>query len=338
MKATKIFAAALAAALCLLAAGCGQPSASSAAHSQAAAAQGAPASAGQAASAQPADWSFTDALHRQVTIPAAPKKVAALYGSFAEAWKLAGGELAGTTEDAVSERKMDLGDDVQVVGSATEPNLEQVLALNPDFVILSSETSAHVKLDQPLTQANIPHAYFSAMQYTEYIDMMKGFTRLTGRPDLYEKNAAAVERQIADVLARVPKDKPAPTALLIRAYSTGARAKGDDNVAGAILRDLGADNMVSRHQNLLEDISIEAVIQEDPDFIFVTTMGKDTQKALDILKNGVQANPAWAGLSAVKNGRYLVLPKDLFHYKPNARWGESYAYLAKILYPDAFAS
>ena len=63
-------------------------------------------------------------------------------------------------------------------------------------------------------------------------------------------------------------------------------------------------------------------------------MGKDTQKALDALAAGIQANPAWNSLSAVQNGRYVVLPSDLFHYKPNARWGESYEYLAKILYPQ----
>ena len=50
-----------------------------------------------------------------------------------------------------------------------------------------------------------------------------------------------------------------------------------------------------------------------------------------------ESNPAWTGLSAVRNGRYVLLPRDLFHYKPNARWGERYAYLAKILYPDLAA-
>jgi len=30
-----------------------------------------------------------------------------------------------------------------------------------------------------------------------------------------------------------------------------------------------------------------------------------------------------------------VLNKELFHYKPNARWGESYEILANILYPAA---
>ena len=33
---------------------------------------------------------------------------------------------------------------------------------------------------------------------------------------------------------------------------------------------------------------------------------------------------------------YIVLPKDLFHYKPNNRWGESYQYLGEILYPELF--
>ena len=61
-------------------------------------------------------------------------------------------------------------------------------------------------------------------------------------------------------------------------------------------------------------------------------MGKESA-ALEALESGIMANPAWEGLTAVKNDRVEVLPKDLFHYKPNARWGESYAYLAKILYP-----
>lgn len=338
-------AAVLAVALLGLAAGCGQPGTASGGSSAASETQSVTGSTASAAAASqasqtatPADWSFTDALNRKVTIHAAPKRVVSLYGSFAEAWTLAGGAVVGTTQDAISERKMKFGDDVKVIGTNETLNMEQILALNPDFVILTSELSAQVKLDQSLTQANIPHAYFSCMTYQEYLDMMKGFTTLTGRPDLYEKNAAPVQKQVEAVIDKVPKDKPKPTAVLVRAYSTGAKAKGDDNVAGAIMKDLGVDNIVTRHQDLLEDISIEAIIQEDPDFIFVTTMGSDTQKALDTLKNGIEANPAWSGLKAVKENHYIVLPKDLFHYKPNTRWGESYEYLAKILYPDVFGS
>ena len=59
------------------------------------------------------------------------------------------------------------------------------------------------------------------------------------------------------------------------------------------------------------------------------------EDAMAYMEQTFQQNPAWAGLSAVQADRYILLPRDLFHYKPNARWGESYAYLANILYPKA---
>ena len=70
------------------------------------------------------------------------------------------------------------------------------------------------------------------------------------------------------------------------------------------------------------------------DNIKIGKINIDEEQALAYLEEHFESNPAWAGLSAVQSGRYLLLPKELFHYKPNARWGESYAYLAEILYPD----
>ena len=107
-----------------------------------------------------------------------------------------------------------------------------------------------------------------------------------------------------------------------------------DNLAGVMLHDLGVWNIVDQHPSLLEDLSMEEILAEDPDFIFVTVMGSSTEKALNALAEGIQQNPAWQSLSAVQNGRYVILPGELFHYKPNKRWGESYEYLADILYPE----
>lgn len=81
---------------------------------------------------------------------------------------------------------------------------------------------------------------------------------------------------------------------------------------------------------------MEKIIQEDPDFIFVQTMGSDKEKIFKKLKSDVESNPAWASLTAVKNNRYIILPKDLYLYKPNDRYAEAYEKLAKILYPEVF--
>lgn len=274
---------------------------------------------------------FTDALGYEVALDSW-ERVVSLYGSFAETWLLAGGTLAGTTEDAVSERGLELGEDVAVVGTVKEPSFEEILALDPDFVILSADIASQVKLHGGLAAAGVPHAYYRVDAFADYLTMLEQFCRMTGRQDLYQENGLAVQRRIDSVL-EAAEGRSRPTALLIRAYSTGAKAKGDDNLAGVILRDLGADNLVDRYESLLEDVSLEEVVAADPDFILITTMGAE-DKALEYMSQAFEENPAWAGLSAVKDGRYVLLPKELFHYKPNTRWGESYAYLAQILYPE----
>lgn len=279
-------------------------------------------------------YSFTDSLKNTVNLVDKPQRVVSLVGSYAETWILAGGSLVGVTNDVISERKMDLPEGTQIVGTIKDPNVEEIIALSPDLVLLSTDIESHVKISEILGKSNIPFAFFKVEHFEDYLDMLKICTDITGNKDLYEKNGLAVKNQIDSVLSRIDKMNQ-PEILFIRAFSSGAKAKNDDNMACRILNDLGTINIASKHKSLLEDLSMEEIIQEDPDYIFVVTMG-DSEKALKALKDGIEKNPAWSDLSAVKNDRYIVLPKELFHYKPNAKWGDSYEYVAKILYPDEF--
>ena len=86
--------------------------------------------------------SFTDIMGYSVTLNSWDR-VVSLYGSFGETWMLAGGTLVGTTSDAIEERGLMLGDEVAIVGSVKQPNFEEILAANPDFVILSADTAEH---------------------------------------------------------------------------------------------------------------------------------------------------------------------------------------------------
>ena len=86
---------------------------------------------------------------------------------------------------------------------------------------------------------------------------------------------------------------------------------------------------------MLEDVSMEEIITQNPDYIFVLTMGNE-DNALNFLKNNIENNKAWKNLKAVQNSNYIVLPKELFHYKPNNRWDKSYEYIAKIIYPELY--
>lgn len=279
-------------------------------------------------------YSFTDSLKNTVDLKDKPKRVVSLVGSYAETWMLAGGRLVGVTSDVISERKMDLPKETKIVGTIKDPNVEEIIALSPDFVLLSADIESHIKISEILKKANIPFAFFKVEHFDDYLNMIKICADITGNKEMYDKNGVEVKKQIQDVLSKIDKESKL-SYLFIRAFSSGAKAQDDDNMTAKILYDLGGINIATKQESLLKDLSVEKIIEEDPDYIFVTTMG-DSKEALKALKDGIEKNPAWSNLSAVKNNRYIVLPKELFHYKPNAKWGESYEYAAKILYPDKF--
>ena len=219
----------------------------------------------------------------------------------------------------------------QIIGTTKEPNLELVLALDPDLVILSMDIAAQVSAAEVLEAAGVPCAAFRVDTWQDYARMMDVFTALTGRRDLYEAIIPPMEAAIGETIASAQAQN-APTVLLLRAYSTGVKAKADDNLAGAMLEDLGCVNIAARQPSLLEELTLEAIVVEDPDCIFISVMGGDEEAALGVVEETLGQNPAWQGLTAVREGRVYVLPRDLFHYKPNARWAESYAYLYELLF------
>ena len=324
-------------ALALLLTGCAAVSTTEST-SQAVSQVDSPSSAPESASSQLesiGEVSITDSNGSQITLDTSAPRVVAAYGSFAEAWLLAGGELVGVTQDALEQRDLGLPEDIAVVGTVKEPNAEEILALEPDLVLLASDITAQADIRDVLENAGLACAFFQVDTFADYAFMMEQLCAVTGREDLYEENVTQVGQQIEEAQANAALSSTRPNVLLIRAFSTGIKAKTDDELAGAILKDLGAHNIADDHPSMLEDLSLEEVIAADPDYIFVTTMG-DEQKALDYLNGLIQQNPAWSELSAVKEDRYIVLPKDLFHYKPNNRWGESYQYLGEILYPELF--
>jgi len=258
------------------------------------------------------------------------ERVVSLYGSFSEAWVQAGGELIGVTDDAIDERGLVLPD-AQLIGTTKAPNLELILALEPDWVILSADIAQQVSAMEVLEGAGVACTAYRVDTWQDYAAMMDDFTRKTGRRDLYEEIIPPMEQEITRIMEQA-KMQQAAKVLLLRAYSSGAKAKGADNLAGAIIRDLGCVNVVDLHPSLLEELSLEAIVMEDPDWILISVMGGDEEAALHALSESLGQNPAFQALTAVREGRMKVLPRDLFHYKPNARWAESYGVLYEMLF------
>lgn len=272
---------------------------------------------------------YQDALGYPISVEN-PKRVAVLSGSLADAWQLAGGEIAAVTEDAGE--TIEITEEMVSLGALKSPSVEKMLSEEIDFAILSATIAEHVKLRSTLEDAGIKTAYFEVETFADYEAMMQIMTDLTGDKESYQKHVAAVRTEIESQLARA--DGSRPGVLFLRAYSTGVKAKGSDSMTGGMLKELDCVNIADSDNSLLEDLSMEAIIAADPDYIFVTTMGESKEAALEMVNQLLTAHPAWSGLSAVRQQQYYVLPKELFHQKPNERWAESYRILADYLYGE----
>jgi iron complex transport system substrate-binding protein len=289
--------------------------------------------------AETASYTFTDDLDREVTVTS-HDRVVTMIGSFTDIWNLAGGEeVVATAKDSWTSFDFGLSDSVINFGSHTEPDVEQIIAAEPDFIIASANTDADLELQETFENAGITVAYFSVSNFNDYLNMLKICTDITGREDLYEKNGSEVASQIAEVKDMVAKKLEdgveAPTVLFLRASTSSIKAKGSEGtVGGEILADIGCINIADSDDSLLDDLSMEAIITANPDYIFITTQGTDADAIEANISETLLSNPAWTSLDAVNEGRYYMLEKELYNLKPNARWGEAYEKLADIIYGE----
>ena len=275
---------------------------------------------------------FTDDLGREVTV-SSPKRVAILLGSYADVWSLAGGKdtIAAAADDAWRDFDLELDSSVANLGSLLEPSMETLISAEPDFVIASSNTKADLELQAPLEELGIPVAYFGVNTFDEYLHMLDICTQITGQRDNYQTYGLDVQAQVD--AARAEADGSAPTVLFLRAGSNGVKVKNSkDTVLGTMLADLGAVNIADSDTALLEDLSLEQIMADDPQYIFAVYQGSDQEAAQKVMEQTLTASPAWNSLTAVQEGRYYVMDKTLYHLKPNDRWGEAYQQLADILY------
>ena len=271
---------------------------------------------------------FTDDLGRAVTVED-PRSVACLTASFADIWCAAGGAetLAATTNATWTYFDLPISDEVVNLGGSKELDLEALAACGPDLVLASAGTDRNVELEETLELLGLNTAYFSVNSFEDYLRMLKICTDLTGRPDLYEENGTAVAERVEEALKQ--PDGSRPTVLYIRATGSGCKVKNsEDSVLGEMLAELDCRNIADG--GALESLSMEAILKEDPDHIFVVMQTADAQP---ILESTLLSDPAWQSLTAVQAGRYHVMDPALFNLKPNARWGEAYEILADILYP-----
>lgn len=283
-------------------------------------------------------YAFTDDAGREVVLTGAPQKVAVLFSSFADIWKTAGGTVNITVGESVGRGFADESAVLVDAGAGKTINTESLIAAEPDLIIGSLDIAAQADAVKLAAQAGIPAAAFKVESFADYLRVLKICTDITGDAEAYETYGTAVQGRVDEVLQKAQQSgQVQPREILfIRAGSKASATKAKtakDHFACAMLQEMGTHNIADDAPVLLDGLSLEEILLRNPDYIFISTMG-DERAAIDYLE-GVFAGEEWQVLTAIQEKHYTFLPKELFHFKPNARWDEAYRYLYDLLYPSA---
>lgn len=223
-----------------------------------------------------------------------------------------------------------------VIGGNGEPYAEQIIAVDPQVIVLSAY--AQVDPDALQEKTGIPVVVVPGSDTT--LDQ-KAFDTIRLLGELYGREARAEE--LTTYLHGVMQDLEDRTGSISEAdkpsaYVAGVSFKGNHGFEGTEanygpLALIGAKNLAdTTGQTGAFDIDLEQVLAWDPDYIFLDYNG------MDLINEAYAENPDYFNsLTAVREGRvYAQISFRSFASNLETALADAY-YAASVLYPNAFA-
>lgn len=259
---------------------------------------------------------LTDDAGREVRLAGPARRVVSLAPSITELLFAlgAGDQVVGRT---VYDKYPPAALQVPAVGDGLNPSVEAIVARHPDLVLLyrSAHTDAAA---QQLERLGIPTL---VVRHDGLADIART-ARLLGRATGRDSAGQTVGRSVDSLLAQpLP---PVRSRIAYVVWDAPPIVIGAGSFLDELARRAGAENVFHDIATPSATVSIETIVARDPDWIAVVR---------DSVGDELPAwsrRPEWRVVRAVRQGRFLMLPADLFG-QPSARAREAIAEFVKLL-------
>ena len=275
---------------------------------------------------------FREAGGKVVKLKKNPKKTIVTLNSILDVWYMAGGTSLARIKGSVNVPEE--AKDLPQLGSISSLNTELMMELDPDFLIISySETQN--KIRDFFAAEGVPGVAIKYNTYEDFLVILDLFTRLNSTKEIYQKTLVSIQYQVQSVIDQAPSYQR-PSVCILFATTRYVKVETQNTITGYYCEKLGADNIYK--ETKLEvatrvNLSLEYILEKDPDVIFVTTMG-NVEKCRARMDKDITASDIWRDLKAVKNKRFHYLDKSFSIYKPNRSYPEAFKTMAEHLYPQ----
>jgi iron complex transport system substrate-binding protein len=209
------------------------------------------------------------------------------------------------------------------IGSYTDPDLETILGANPDLVLV---TDVHVaQLVPALEKQGVPTLVLSAKNIEGVLLDILALGRVAEDEAKAEQLVADLRTRIAAVETRVGGSEPVTVFYELdpSLFTTGPGTFIDD-----VIRRAGGRNIAAAATEQYPQLSAEEVIAADPAVILLA------DEASGATAQSVAERSGWTKLSAVKNGRIVVIDPDIGS-RPGPRVVDALELIAATLHPGS---
>lgn len=270
---------------------------------------------------------ITDA-HGTVTVPVNPKNVVSLDNRTFETLANWGIELVAVPKAVMPAESPYVSDDsVQDIGNHREPNLEIIAAVDPELVIVGQRfTTFYEDIKKLVPNAVVIELDFDVSENadTPGENLINGFKNTTlSLGQIFDKNEEA-KQLVAEFDQAIEEAKAAYNgtdkvmSVIVSAGNIGFSAPRSGRVWGPLYDIFGwvpaleVGGATSDHQG--DDVSVEAIAQSNPDWIFVLDRDASISSATDSVpaQDVIDHSPALQNTTAVSKGQIVYAPNDTY--------------------------
>jgi iron complex transport system substrate-binding protein len=272
----------------------------------------------------------TDDNGRQVTIRQQPRRIVSAAPSNTEILFALGlgDRVVGVTDfcDYPEEAKQK-----PKIGGL-RPNLEAVVALQPDLVLGIRGTPPDLLAAMDALQ--VPVAILNPSDFPGVLANVRTVGRLTGATSAAEQVAATMAQRWDAVAAKAKTAATRPRVL----YEIDATSPAAVSVAGAgtfidaMITAAGGDNVAASliPGQQYPKISAEAVLQAHPDVVILGDSAYGESRETLMLR------PGWAALDAVRRGAVAGIPDSNLTSRAGPRLVDGLEVVARAIHPELF--
>ena len=278
-----------------------------------------------------------DGMGREVVLEKKPEKLVALSGTTLNMLSLVDGKAVAGPSLSEGAPKPDYYGEIELLGHMASIDVEKLVMLKPDLVFMQAMSA---KLVPVLEENGLPYYFFTGSTFKEIVENLRTISTMIGTEEKGLEVTKKLEAEVEAVLQKVPKEESKKVAI-IHVTGNGITLALPNSIAGDIATQLGMENIAkpgedTKKGSSTSPFSLEAIVEADPDVIYVTSMISADQNVEEALLHQIQDNEAWNTVRAVKEGRLFYLPQSHFLFNPLEKFPEAIEMMAKPLWPEAF--